>query len=160
MFGLHRLIWRFWELSQGFPRLEMPRKPCVFMRFSRFQLHLSFNVFFSLFCTCYKNHAFSRVFRAAGLRFRACFKAVCSSFSSARSSNMCRKPCVLLCFSRFAGRAIGLLFFTPALARFSTLFRNVAKITRFHAFFEIWPPTLRSFWVSGNSFSAFPELRR
>ena len=116
-------------------------------------------MFFSLFCTCYENHAFSRVFRGAGLRFRACFKAVCSSLSPARSSKTCRKQPVLLRFSRFAGRAVGLLFFTPALARFSTLFRNVAKITRFHAFIESWPPTWRSFWNSGSSFSAFPELR-
>ena len=47
------------------------------------------------FCTCYENHTFSHVFRAAGLRFRACFKAVCSSLSPARSSKTCQKQRVL-----------------------------------------------------------------
>ena len=61
-----------------------------------------------------------------------------------------------LCVFRVSLTAPRIFCFSHSLLfGFLRIFRNVAKTTRFHAFFEIWPQVLFSLRASGNSFSAF-----
>ena len=69
---------------RGRPCLKIHREPRVFVHFLRFcviQCALCSSLFFQ---KCDENHAFSRIFGAAGVRFRDCFFVVlsCSLFKN------------------------------------------------------------------------------
>ena len=128
IFGIPELRCGLTGLTLGLPRLKTCSKPRVFTRFHDFRIKPTFVLFLFVYVrNVAKTTRFHTFFGPWGRGSMPLF----SSLLLARSSKTCRKPLVLQRFWRFCDRAVVLVFFIHAFARFSPL---SSKCGRNHAF--------------------------
>ena len=138
-----------------YPRLRKCSKPRVFTRFSRFSDPVDFGSFLIVFSNKCENHAFSRVFDAAGPRFRACFFIV-----SARSpfETLPKTTRFIAFFASLWPRRRSFVFHILFRSFFFAFFETLRKprvFTRFSRFGRECDAFFGLPESSGNSFSAF-----